>query len=495
MTSPLALERLEEEIHLLAEHFGRPGDTDFSRYRGRIVAFATEVLRVATLYPKQRDALEWFLTRKHTVVYGAHGTGKDFLLAIAALYAAYVEEQLVLIVSATERQLLGQVWREIAGHFAATALPGRLYTAALEIAGERRVLAMTSGATSNLTGWHHKNGVAVLISESQAEQVEDHAFDAAIANTIDDRSRVLVVGNPITPHGRFYEVCQKPHWARVQISVFDHPNVSGVGTPIAGGPSRDWPAEVAKEFGDASPYYVSRVLGQFPTEGAYDGLVTRADLDRAFERFTTGAFLLRANDSVRVLAADIARGGPDQTCLVVKRGPIIESIETMREPDLMRTAKLLHERALAYGRESVPLTHPTEDQVWRARCRITIDDNGVGGGVTDRLRELGAWVQPFNGAESALSHTTRPERYANRRTAAYFELRERLLRNTLAIVPDERLAEELLATTFTLTSAGKLILAPKDEIRGRLGRSPDRADAVSMAVEPIATSYTTTYHV
>lgn len=52
----------------------------------------------------------------------------------------------------------------------------------------------------------------------------------------------------------------------------------------------------------------------------------------------------------------------------------------------------------------------------------------------------------------------------------------------LALPDDPALAEGLLATTWSVTPMGKIQLEAKDEIRRRIGRSPDQADAVAMAV-------------
>jgi phage terminase large subunit len=486
MTTPAVLERLGIVVgELVADHSSRARTAvDTTQYRGRIVAFAREVLHVETLYAKQVAALESFVTDKYTTVFGAHGAGKDYLLAIAALYAAYVSQQLTLCISATERQLLGQVWRELTTLFNGSSLPGRLYTSALEIAGERRIVAMTSGSTNNLTGWHHAHGVAVLISESQAEQVEAAAFDAAVANTVSEGSRVLVVGNPITPAGRFYEICHKPHWSKIQISAFDHPNVAEGRMVIAGGPTAAWPSEVAAEYGVDSPYYQARVLGIFPTAGVFDALIDRASIDRAFARFTDPAFHMRANDARRRIAADIGRStNGDPTCVCIARGPLVESFELRHEPDLMKTATYLHQKALELGRLEIMHARVTDEQIFAARAKITTDDAGVGGGCTDRLRELGARVTPFLGA-AAPSSPANAARFLNLRAETYFALRERLLRNTIAIVPDEAMAQELLATSYSLTAAGKIAIEPKDSIRSKLGRSPDRADALSMLCMP-----------
>ena len=61
-------------------------------------------------------------------------------------------------------------------------------------------------------------------------------------------------------------------------------------------------------------------------------------------------------------------------------------------------------------------------------------------------------------------------------------MREALERGQLALPPDEMLFEELLATTWSLNPSGKIALDAKDTIRVTLGRSPDRSDALVMAL-------------
>lgn len=46
---------------------------------------------------------------------------------------------------------------------------------------------------------------------------------------------------------------------------------------------------------------------------------------------------------------------------------------------------------------------------------------------------------------------------------------------------DYALWDELRATRWTVDSQGRVALEPKDHLRDRIGRSPDRADAVAMA--------------
>ena len=139
------------------------------------------------------------------------------------------------------------------------------------------------------------------------------------------------------------------------------------------------------------------------------------------------------------------------------------------------------------GAQSLALAHPSEAELRAAQCRITTDDVAIGAGCTDRLRELAALVDPFNGAATPRSQ---PERFLNRRSEAYFGVREGLLRNSIALPPDEALATELLATSYMLTANGRIALVSKDEIRTRVGRSPDRADTISVIFAPTSTATT-----
>ncbi len=70
----------------------------------------------------------------------------------------------------------------------------------------------------------------------------------------------------------------------------------------------------------------------------------------------------------------------------------------------------------------------------------------------------------------------------NRRAAAYWTLRRRLEDGTLALPPDDELFDELLAIRWRPTPEGKVRIEAKDDLKARLGRSPDKADAVVMAV-------------
>jgi hypothetical protein len=115
-------------------------------------------------------------------------------------------------------------------------------------------------------------------------------------------------------------------------------------------------------------------------------------------------------------------------------------------------------------------------------CRLAVDEIGLGAGVLDRLREQRLPVVGFNSSR-APTNPADVERFANRRAAAYWHLRELLEQGRIALPPDKELHDELSATQWKVNSGGRVLIEDKEGLTVRLGRSPDRADAVAMAFE------------
>lgn len=112
-------------------------------------------------------------------------------------------------------------------------------------------------------------------------------------------------------------------------------------------------------------------------------------------------------------------------------------------------------------------------------ARIVVDEIGVGSGVLDRLRELGLRVSGFNA--SARPSRRNAHQFANARAQAYWNLRRLMEEGKIAIPPDDDLTEELISVRWKVNSAGRVQIEPKEDLRSRLRRSPDKADAMAMA--------------
>ena len=118
--------------------------------------------------------------------------------------------------------------------------------------------------------------------------------------------------------------------------------------------------------------------------------------------------------------------------------------------------------------------------------RIAVDDTGVGGGVTDRLREQGWSVHAVQAAARARSNN-----FANRRAELFWRVRELLnpeARQPLAIPACfADLCSELSHIRYDFNSRGEIRIEGKDALRARLSGSPDHADALALSVAAFET--------
>ena len=108
---------------------------------------------------------------------------------------------------------------------------------------------------------------------------------------------------------------------------------------------------------------------------------------------------------------------------------------------------------------------------------LAVDVGGPGGGVVDRLRELGHDVEAVHFGGGA----TDPQRFRNWRAEAFWMLREAMERGEVSLPDDDDLRSDLSSLRYMFTQDGRIQIESKDDCRKRLGRSPDRADAVALA--------------
>lgn len=488
-----AVEKLQTDIGaLVAEHRGRRGLQDFARYANDPIGFFRDVLKWTPWSRQEEIAL---LVRDHPLVsvLSCNSAGKDAVAAHLALWWVFARRGLVLISGPTERQcreiLMGEIRRAFGR---AKDLPGKLYEMALRLDGDEQtgILAYTSTEASRLTGFHAPN-VLCILTESQA--LEGFSWEAALACATGADSRILAVGNPLHNAGKLFETARSPAWASLKIPATDHPNIIARREVIRGGPTIEWVERMAAEYGRESSIYRSRVLGEFPDD-SLESLCKRSWLDAAADRWESGALEERAWRQSWTAALDPARFGLDKTSLAARQGPIVRKLVTWGQQDTMTTVGLL----LTQLREWGAPTFTGQAGAWHEQQQrngfaaaggrtglIRIDEIGLGAGILDRLREQGYPVEGFNSSR-APSAPADHDLYFNARAQAYFSLRQQLEAGTLALPRDEQLFEELTATQWKPSSTGRIQIESKDDLKARLGRSPDRADAVAMCCLDLA---------
>ncbi len=491
------LRRLETEIGELVERHDSARDlSDFARYADDPVAFIREVLK-GDPWSAQIAIAESVRNDSLVVVRSCNAAGKDWIAAHLALWWVYAKRGLVLLTGPTERQVREIVMFEVARAFAAAEdLPGELFQMALRLGRTEQagILAFTSSDASKLTGFHAPR---LMICITEAQGVEPFAFEAALACATGAENRILAVGNPLAPSGRFFEICRSDSWVSHQISAFDCPNVIEGKEIIPGAITVEGVHRIADEYGEGSGIYRARVLGEFPDESEY-GLCQRSWLEAAARLHEATRGTRSPFGSAIIVAVDPARYGPDKTAVAVLQGPSLKRLRLWARKDTMETTGLVIEEMRRAGITPSRDVSPDErllqlmaEEELRSGYRrlqqsatghVVVDVVGLGAAIVDRLRELGYDVIEFNGGSSPTSFSDR-DKFLNLRAEAFWNLRSLLEDEMIAIPRDDKLWDELTSITWRPNSAGRIQIEAKDGFRNRIGRSPDRADAVVMAFQ------------
>jgi hypothetical protein len=168
----------------------------------------------------------------------------------------------------------------------------------------------------------------------------------------------------------------------------------------------------------------------------------------------------------KILGVDVARYGDDRSCIVMRQGPLCNAPKVFAGVDLMTMA--------GHVAQTIDLHKPDA---------VFIDQGGVGGGVIDRLRQLGHTIVGVDFGGKALD-----TRFDNRRAEMWWNLAE-WVKNAGASLPnDTAFVTDLTAPTYTYANArGKMALESKDAMKARGLRSPDIGDALALTfAAPVA---------
>lgn len=169
-----------------------------------------------------------------------------------------------------------------------------------------------------------------------------------------------------------------------------------------------------------------------------------------------------------VLGADIARYGDDRTQIYLRRGLKIVDEKTLKKTSTVNVARAIDEMLRK---------HISDDPVnffARLKTLIRIDDTGVGGGVTDYLRDTLKYrnVDAVNFGESAYDK----DAFANLISEMWCEAPQWLSQSS---IPDDgELLDELTGRLYSYDSKERRVIEPKDAYKKRARKSPDKADAL-----------------
>ena len=315
--------------------------------------------------------------------------------------------------------------------------------------------------STKFQGFHSPN-LFIVMDEAPGVDASIHIGVENLATG--NNNKILEIGNPTSPTGHFYNNCQ--NWHNIHISAFSHPNVKQGKEIIPGCVTKEWVEERFIDWGENSPLFISKVLGKFPQEGE-DTVIPLNWIENA----------VKINPEVNdfnILGFDPARFGDDETVFYQIQNNIAFLKGVYLKQDTMATA----------GR----IVNWCEREVFNI---VTGDPIGIGSGIFDRINELNNSyeyrqlgksipIKEINFAEKSLE-----SKYFNLRAEVYGYLAEKLRpdgQHQIKIPDDSKLQSQLASLKYQFTSRGQLKLESKEDMKKRGLKSPDRADALAIAV-------------
>lgn len=261
--------------------------------------------------------------------------------------------------------------------------------------------------------------------------------------------KLLQAGNPTHVEGPLWRACtsERHLWHVVEIT--------GDPTDPKRSPriSVQWANEQIEKYGRDNPWVLVNVFGKFPP-ASLNSLLGPDECTAAMGKHLAPHVYEKAP---RILGVDVARFGDDRTVIVPRQGLVMFQPIIMRNA---RTTEIAARIAVASDR-------------WKPDAIFVDGSGGYGGGVVDSCLEAGIIC-----TEVQFGGKPNDERYFNKRAEMWFEMADWAKRG--AAMPNiPELVRELTAPTYTFSS-GKLRLEEKDQIKKRLGFSPDIADGTAL---------------
>lgn len=451
----------------------------WAKYREDPVGFVTGALG-EHVWSKQVEILESLLTNRRTAVPACHAPGKSHIAARAIAWWVAVHDPAktrVVTTANTYRQVKGILWPHIRRVVNLHGLPGEVFTTEWKI--DNVVVADGFSPSDHnetaVQGIHAENLLVVVDEAGGISNTIGQALEALMTG---GNTRLLLLGNPPTDNmGSWFErACNSDLFNVIPISAYDTPNFTGepVGPWARNLVDQTWVDDVIRSFGEESAFVQARVWARFPrtTENAVIP-ISWVDQARTWQAPEGG---------IR-LGVDVAADGGDEFVIAKADGMHVKVVHGSRgnkNPVEVAGTVLRHilEAEKIHEERRIP-----------DRVRVKIDSIGVGWGICGLLEEWGkegrhhSDVIAVNVAQSPHDK----EKFANQRAEMWWAMRELLQpdehgEQTVSLGIDHKEVAQLTAPSYKSNSSGRIQIESKADMSARGIGSPDRAEALLLAV-------------
>ena len=285
----------------------------------------------------------------------------------------------------------------------------------------------------------------IIVDET--DEIDDESYVKIYRMRVESKDSVIIeIGNPWRL-AHFYTHHHDETWEKIHIPWQECVNAGRLSQEDVDDQRKNMTALEFRVLYDAD----------FPSE-----LENSIFSHEAIEKMTTPGTI--AHPERILIGVDVARGGRDRTVITVMHAAGREAAylihKVMDTRDIMTIAGEVSE----YVKASVPR---------HMKVEISVDAIGNGGGVKDRLSELGYDCQGFVAGHAAMDKT----RFFNKKTEVAFRVAEAGKAGLIRNLPcASRYELELRAWTSQVRSDRQLKIVDPEE------KSPDHADSLIIAL-------------
>jgi hypothetical protein len=431
------------------------------------------------LWGKQKEILDAITTHRSVSVKGCHGSGKTYAIAGLVPYDVLAaKESIVLTLAPTLRQVKTH-WNEV--HAAINSMPrklGDLTTTDWKLGPNNYAKGFSSSKGVNAQGFHGKR---VLIIADEAIGISGDVWDAIEGIRAGGDVRLIKLCNPTVPNGPVYDDFTKnravPGHKCITISAFDTPNLAGLTmesllrlpeeeldiAPYPWLTRRRWVVEMFHKWGPTNPRFLSRVLGEFPTQ-ATDAVFQLSWIEAAGKPYEQDDLrpLLKPGLYIQV-GIDVAGPGDDETTACARIGAYIVATGAWVKADPLD--------------EVLQFLGALQMRFPGAALVIVGDTVGIGYHFLRAISRHKYDVRAFVAGGVPVDPTT----FRNAKAEAYWTTREWMKDGFVRGVTDEDTQAQLSDVRYSETPKGLIEIEHKDDARARGSSSPDRAEALILA--------------
>lgn len=398
-------------------------------------------------------------------VESATGTGKTFNGAMIVLWFLECFPNSIVVTTAPKQEQLSlHIWKEISklypkfGTGYLTQLKLRMnegkddWIATGFVAG----IDASEESATRAQGFHAEH---MLIIFEETPGVPLPIINAFFNTCTGPHNLILAFGNPDSQNDNLHRFCMLNNVKHVRISSYDHPNVVlNNSSFIPGACSKESIARIESRYGKEHPLAMSRTRGISPAQSV-DSLIQLDWCLRAADRFN----IIKEPKGEKALGVDVANSiDGDKAAIAYGVGNTCLSIKDFQCPDSNQLGK--REVATLIKQEKIKPE------------LVGVDGVGVGAGTVNGLKELKYDVKSLIGSESPVKQPGE-EQFNNLRSQMYWQLREDL-RNDLINIPNDTDLFADLTVPKWITRNGMIVVESKEEIKKRLGHSPNKGDAL-----------------